>query len=164
MMKRFYGFIMFISLLSCSSDDDMISQEALTGIWERATEINAEDYSQLETDKSYEYVVEYKFMSNRKFESYSFVREIDNSNIIGYNFQEKGEYSINDNRLSLISDRWISGSEMGEFADLDELILNQEDAEWSFNILIEKDILTFDFDPCGPAESCVGSLKLYRVM
>lgn len=162
-MKRLLSLILFFALISCSSDDENISNEKnLPGVWENTYEINNEDYPNLE-EGDYAYVLQYKFLSDKTFESYTFLRNTITNTIEGYQVQTKGNFTTEGDRMKLIFDQWNSNIESTQFVSLDELILIQEDAERSFNYSVNREELLFDFDPCGPLESCIGEITFERV-
>lgn len=161
-MKRLFTFMSIAVFLSCSLDDDNSSNvENIEGVWEKTNEIISENIPNLE-DENYEYVTQYKFLSDRSFESYFFVRNTETDSIVGYNSKSKGNFSTKGNRMELLYDQY-NNTESAEFQTLDELILVQEDLEWSFNFSVNQDELLFDFDPCGPLANCIGEIKLKRV-
>lgn len=162
-MKKLFLIIGIFTILACSSNDDEAINNNITGIWEKTYPVNAADFESLDDTKNYEYVIQYLFLGSEEFESYTLIRNTETSEIAGYLFQEIGTYSLSSERLSLQSNRWIPEDGMVEPESLDDLILNEQDVEWSFNIQVEEDQLKFIFDPCGPNESCLGSLLLTRV-
>ena len=162
-MKRFLILLTVLFLTGCSSDDETISDTAIEGVWEKTTIVDSNEFDELDENLNYESVIQYKFLKASKFESYTFIRAIESSEIAGYMFKELGSYTINNNRLSLISDRWISQDDSGALQSLQELSLNEQEVEWSFNIILEQNTLIFNFDPCGPAENCIGSITLNKV-
>ncbi|MDT0644562.1 hypothetical protein RM553_17105 [Zunongwangia sp. F363] len=163
-MKRLLSLITILVLLSCSNDDDtgMPNNEEVPGVWETSYEINNEDYPDLE-DGDYEYVLQFEFFSDGTFESHTFLRDISNNAIQGYNVQMKGNFTTEGDRMNLIYDQWNSNTEASQFVSLDDLSLIQEDVEWSFDFSVEDEELLFDFDPCGPLEYCADELTLERV-
>jgi len=153
-----------VVFLSCSVDDDNVSNtENIEGVWEKTNEIDSEDFPDLEGE-NYEYVLQFKFISDHSFESYSFIRNTETDSIAGYNSKFHGNFSTEGNRMELLYDQYNSNTEASDFEDHDELILVQENVEWSFNFLVNQDELLFDFDPCGPLANCVGELELKRVL
>ncbi|MFV9482435.1 hypothetical protein ACNI3T_01280 [Christiangramia sp. ASW11-125] len=162
-MKNLLILLSVLFLTGCSSDDETISDTAIEGIWEKTSTLDPIEFDGLDENLNYEYVIQYKFLDNGKFESFTFIRAIDTSEIAGYMFKELGTFTISNNRLSLVSDRWISQDDSGALQSLQELSLNEGDIEWSFNFELEQNTLTFIFDPCGPAENCIGSITLNKV-
>tara|TARA_Y100000588_G_C14107720_1_gene861565 strand:+ start:641 stop:1129 length:489 start_codon:yes stop_codon:yes gene_type:complete len=162
-MKKLFAIIGIFIFLSCTVDDENVPKtENIIGTWEKTYEINAEDFPDLE-EESYEYVLQYKFSEKNKFESYSFLRNIPNDSIVGYNSRDIGNYSTEEDVMKLLYNKYNSNQETLEFQDLDELILFKENVEWNFDFSINNDELVFDFDPCGPAELCLADLKFKRV-
>ncbi|MDT0689854.1 hypothetical protein RM549_08660 [Salegentibacter sp. F188] len=161
-MKRLLSLIVIFTLISCSSDDENISNEKnLLGVWENTYEINNEDYPDLE-EGNYEYVLQYEFLSDKTFESYTFLRNTSTNTIEGYHVQTKGSFTTEGDRMSLIFDQWNSNIESTQFVSLDELILIQEDGESSFDYSVNQEELVFNFDPCGPLESCLADITFER--
>ena len=162
-MKRLFTFMSIAVFLSCSVDDDnSLNADKIEGVWENTNEIASGDFPNLE-DENYEYVLQYKFLSDRSFERYSFIRNTETDSIAGYNSKSQGNFSTKGNRMELLFDQY-NNTETAEFQTLDELTLVQEDVEWSFNFSVNQDELLFDFDPCGPLANCIGEIKLKRVI
>jgi len=161
-MKNLLILLSVLFLTGCSSDDETISDTAIEGIWEKTSPLDPIEFDELDENLNYEYVIQYKFLNN-KFESYTFVRATESSDIAGYMFKELGTFSISNNRLTLLSDRWISQDDSGALESLKELSLNEQEVEWSFNFKLEQNTLIFNFDPCGSAENCIGSITLNKV-
>lgn len=109
----------------------------------------------------------YIFKKDNSFESFTFVMEEDSFEILGYQSRSEGTFSKQGNRLNLNYNIYSSDNAENDFPLLpkDELRLVSENIKWEFNfsILDNNSILRFDFDPCGPAENCVGGLTLVRV-
>ena len=162
-MKRLLSLLTILMLLSCSGDDDnMANTENIAGVWENSTALDTENYPELE-EGNYNYVLQFKFLGDRTFEGYSFLRNTENDNIVGYNVQMKGDFTTEADRINLVYDQWNSNTEASEFVSLNELSLIQEDVEWSFDYSVNNEELLFDFDPCGPLENCIGEITLERV-
>jgi hypothetical protein len=161
-MKRLFAIMSIFIFLSCAVDDESgTNPENIEGVWEKISEINSEDFPDLD-DENYESVLQFTFLNNN-FESYFFIRNTVTDSIIGYNLKFQGNYSTEGNRMELLYDQYNSNTEASDFEDLDELMLVEENVEWSFNFSVKNDELIFDFDPCGPLEYCIGELNFKRI-
>ncbi|SKB36361.1 hypothetical protein SAMN05660776_0728 [Salegentibacter holothuriorum] len=162
-MKRLFFILNVFLLVSCSSDDEVRTNiKDIVGVWEKSSDISAEIYLELEKG-NYDFVLQYKFLDDSTFESFSFVRNSDTDNIIGYRSHSEGSFFIKGNRMNLNYNQYNSDIEASQLVDSADLVLIDQDVDWSFNFSINNDELLFDFDPCGPYENCIGELNLKRV-
>ncbi|WP_289021566.1 hypothetical protein [uncultured Salegentibacter sp.] len=162
-MKRLFFILNIFLLVSCSSDDEVrTNTKDVVGVWEKSSDISTEIYPELE-EGNYEFVLQYKFLDDSTFESFSFVRNSDTDNIIGYRSRFEGSFFIEKNRMNLNYNQYNSNVEASQLVDSADLVLIDQDVDWSFNFSVNKNELLFDFDPCGPYADCIGELKLKRV-
>ncbi len=162
-MKRLFFILNIFLLVSCSSDDEVRTNiKDVVGVWEKSSDISAEIYPELE-EGNYEFVLQYKFLDDSTFESFSFVRNSDTDNIIGYLSRFEGSFFIEKNRMNLNYNQYNSDVEVSQLVDSADLVLIDQDVDWSFNFSVNKNELLFDFDPCRLYEYCIGELNLKRV-
>ncbi|EAR00022.1 lipocalin family protein [Maribacter sp. HTCC2170] len=165
-MKKIGFYLLLISFLSCSKDNDDIINTDLVGIWENTFILEIGDISSVQ-EEGFEHVVQYTFNLNQSFEYGSFIRNIDSGSILAYSHRYLGHYGIEGNRLNLIFEHWGAeplDNQYSELKNINELVLVTENETWSFSYSISQNKkLVFDYDPCGPLENCIDKSTLYRI-
>jgi hypothetical protein len=116
MKKNFTISLLLIILLagSCQDDQDTIPT-SLIGTWE-LTSFN--DYMGLD------FVTTYKFNADRTYEYSSTLREKDTTLDLGYNFWEKGTFSVEHNTVNFTLTEFLHKPYSGDkpFYSIEELI------------------------------------------
>ena len=80
-MKNLLILFSVLFLTGCSSDDETISDTAIEGVWEKTTIVDSNEFDELDENLNYESVIQYKFLKASKFESYTFIRATESSDI-----------------------------------------------------------------------------------
>jgi hypothetical protein len=159
-------FLLAIILITGCSREATHPTIDIYGTWGHSSDIG-EDAGFENISGKLLHVDRYIFKKDHSFESFTFVMDEDSYEILGFRSRSEGTFSKQGNRLNLNYNMYSSYNAENDFTLLpkEDLSLVGEDIDWEFNytILDNKSILKFDFDPCGPAENCVGGMTLVRV-
>ena len=165
-MKKLGCILLCLVFLSCSKNNEGETDLQLIGQWENSFEIKLGDFPSVQ-ELGYEHVAQYSFQLDRSFEYNSFIRHMETGNILAYAKRFVGTYTLEGNRMNLAYTHWGAEPLSDPFEELkgiNDLVVINEVETWGFAYAIsDNQKLVFNFDPCGPAENCLGSMTLFRV-
>tara|TARA_R110002073_G_scaffold40547_5_gene115026 strand:+ start:132986 stop:133492 length:507 start_codon:yes stop_codon:yes gene_type:complete len=153
-------FTLNLLLSSCTANDEHFdfNEKSLVGIWHK-TYI---DDNENQTTK-----FEYHFKNDHNYEVLGTVLDATSQELLGYWTRETGSYSLTGDQLLFHNIKsYFNNDQTRSYTEFENLELQQSDFNYSRSVTIEfNDFmrkLVFIYPPCGPNESCVGSLTLEK--
>lgn len=144
-------------LISCSEDLNETPNNLLVGTWENSYNLEDDD---LTTS------LIYNFHPDNSFDLSRVVVNSSTSEILGYRYKSTGSYQVNGNQLTTIeTESYIHNDLTGLYTDEDDLELSDYTKQMKviFTISDQPNILTFEYEPCGPLENCIGEQRFKRL-
>ena len=162
-MKSFLKYnLLFLTfnfiILGCTANDEHFdfNKQNLLGTWHKMY---------IDEDQNQIMKFEYHFKNDGTYEVLGSVSDATSEELLGYWTRETGSFSLNGNKLLFTNIKsYFNNDQTRSFTELENLELQHSNFYNSNSVTIEFDDfmrkLIFIYPPCGPNESCVGSLTL----